>query len=115
MVKVKMGDVLPANEMKSGTGQRGAWAMIPVKAEKGYDKITIWATNPDDIKGAKAVKVLSIEEASLSKSKKVGADGTEKWYDNCNLQCKLSREEGRFSGGGDFVPVEDDLDNIFNL
>lgn len=115
MVKVKVGDILPAKDMKSGTAQSGKqWAMLAVKAEKGYDKITVWAENPADIVGAAAVKVVSVTDVVLKKDKRTMPDGTDRWYDNCNVTAKLEKAEGAYSGD-DFVTVDSSLEDIFKL
>lgn len=112
-VTLKTGDVVNAKLMKSGQGQKGPWAFVQKKAEKGYDTITIWAVNPDDIKDAGAVKVLSIEEASITNTKKETPSGP-KWYTNYNVRAKLEKVEG-YQSGDQWVTAEDDLEDIFNL
>ncbi len=112
-VILKIGDVVNAKDMRSGNGQKGPWAFVQKKAEKGYDTITIWASNPEMVNGAGAVKVLSIEEASVTNTKKDTPAGP-KWYTNYNVRAKLEKVEG-FQEGDKWVTAEDSLDDIFNL
>lgn len=112
-VTVKKGEIYPAKEMKSGVGKRGEWALLSVKAEKGYDKIDIWATNPADVKGAGAVKIVDFEAASITNQKKETPEGI-KWYIHYSVNAKLEPVTGR-SEDGEWVTPDDDLADIFNL
>lgn len=115
MVKVKINDVLNASKMRSGKSKDGKpWAFIAVEAEKSYDKITVWAANPDEVKGASGVKILEITDVSLTKTKKTMENGQDRWYENCNVTARLSKEAGIFNGNG-FVPAEDAFEDIFKL
>lgn len=110
-VSVKVGEVYPAKEMKSGMGKKGAWALLTVKAEKGYDKIDIWAMNPEEVKGATAVKVVSIGSAQISNQK--SPDGT-KWFTHYAVNAKLASVAGH-NNGDEWVSAEDELEDIFKL
>ena len=111
-VKVVKGETYPAKGMKSGIGKKGAWALLSVKAEKGYDKIDIWASNPEDVKDASAVKILDIEDVAITNQR--SQDGT-KWFTHYSVSAKLAPVAGRSKGGDEWVSAEDDLEDIFKL
>lgn len=90
MIEIKKGDVISTTEGKSGEGKNGKYAMIPVKAEKGYDKITVWCANADnfDISDKPSVRVADI--ISVKRSKRQYND---KWYENVDVNCVLEAVE----------------------
>lgn len=110
-VKVVKGETYPAKNLKSGIGKKGAWALLSVKAEKGYDKIDIWASNPEDVKGASAVKVIDIEDVQITNQR--SQDGT-KWFTHYSVSAKLAPVAGH-SNGDEWVSAEDALEDIFKL
>lgn len=110
-VAVKTGEIYPAKTLKSGMGKKGAWALLKVKAEKGYDEIDIWATNAEELKNPQAVKVVSIDSAQITNQK--SPDGT-KWYTHYSINAKLSPIAGH-SNGDEWVTPEEDLEDIFKL
>lgn len=74
--------------IKTGTTKDGKkWAFGEVKADKGYDKIMVWAENPDELKdGAARIK----EIVSVKKSaKKYEKDGETKWADVYSINAVL--------------------------
>lgn len=110
-VAVKVGEIYPAKTLKSGMGKKGAWALLKVKAEKGYDEIDIWATNAEELKNPQAVKVVGIESAQITNQR--SQDGT-RWYTHYSVNAKLEAIAGH-SEGGEWVTPEEDLDDIFKL
>ena len=110
-VAVKVGEIYPAKTLKSGMGKKGAWALLKVKAEKGYDEIDIWATNAEELKNPGAVKEVGIESAQITNQR--SQDGT-KWYTHYSVNAKLEAIAGH-SEGGEWVTPEEDLDDIFKL
>ena len=87
-VKVKADDIY--TEIKQGVGAKGSWGFAIARAEKGYDRITIWFANPEDIpEGTYAISVDAIEEAAITNKQ---VDG--KWYTQYNITAKVSAVEG---------------------
>ena len=89
-VKVKVGDIF--TDIKVGVGAKGAWGLANARAEKGYDRITIWFANPEDIPdGTYAIRVDEIEEVSIvNKLDKQSG----KWYTQYHAKAKVSAVEG---------------------
>ena len=87
-VKVKVGDIY--TEIKTGESAKGKWGFAVARAEKGYDRITIWFTNPEDIPSdSYAVRVESIEE-TYTENKQVNGN----WYTQYNARAKVESVEG---------------------
>ena len=112
-LNVKVGTVYECPELRCGEGQRGAWAFFRVKAKKGYDSLNVWASNPANINGATAVKVISIDNVEL---KSRLDERSQKWYKDYNVTCTLERaESGRQGAGSGFVDTEEDINKLFGL
>lgn len=111
-VKIANGEII-SGKVRSGESAKGEWAFTVAKAEKGYDQISIWATNPQDVQGASAVKIVSIESASITNQRKEGAEGT-KWYTNYSVTAKLERVVAH-NDGEEWATPEDTLEDIFRL
>lgn len=125
-VNVKPSEVYACTDLRSGDSQRGAWAFFKVKAQKGYDTINIWATNPDAIKGAQAAKVIRIDNVEL-KARLNEKNG--QWYKDFNVTCTLERasadavtvKEGKSGrpakSDDDFLTIPDDneINKLFGL
>ena len=107
MVKVEIGTVVPKATIKSGSGDKGRWLFGKIKAEKGYDEITVWATNPDDLNPTCDQTVVSIESVSKT-NKKSTTDG--KWYNYYNVNAMLSSavKAGSSTEVIGFEPLDDD-------
>ena len=87
-VKVKTDEIY--TEIKQGVGAKGSWGFAIARAEKGYDRITIWFANPEDIpEGTYAIKVDEIKEVA-TENKQVNG----KWYTQYNIRAKVSPVEG---------------------
>ena len=97
-VTVKVGEVY--TEIKTGTSAKGKWGNATARAEKGYDRITIWFTNPEEIpEDVYAVMVNEIKEVgTLNKQ----VDG--KWYTQYYARARVSVVEG----GATEVDIEDE-------
>ena len=117
MIEVKRGQVVDASEAKFGEGKNGAYLMVPVKASKGKDKITLWATNPNDIHmPQRELKVSEIE--TVRKSARQYQD---KWFDNYDANCKFEMVSPADTKDGsesdapftDCSPTNDDKDLPF--
>lgn len=87
MVEVEAGKVYNTTEKKCGMGKNGEYMMFIVKAEKGYDKITVWAaegTITKDLKSADAAKVKTIRKVRKSARQFNG-----KWMENYDVIADL--------------------------
>ena len=88
MIEIKVGGNIPLNESRSGSSGKGDWFLVPVKAEKGYDRVTVWATNPKEAAGINMVaEVESIKSVKLTARQ--GKDG--KWYPEYSVNAKLKQ------------------------
>ncbi len=86
MIELKEGMILPLTEARSGDGRRGPWYFVPARAEKGHDRITIWAANPQEAANLKGVaKLEKIRSVKLSARK--GSD--DKWYPDYSVEAVL--------------------------
>ena len=89
-VTVKPGEIYA--DVSMGVSAKGRWGKALAKAEKGYDKITIWFSNADDLPDeVYAVAIDEINEVELSHSR--SKDGT-KWFDNFTCRAKVHAVEG---------------------
>ena len=87
-VTVKVGDIF--TEVKTGSTAKGAWGQAIARAEKGYDRITIWFTNPLEVpEGTYAVQVEEITEVGTMNKQVNG-----KWYTQYNARAKVKAVEG---------------------
>lgn len=114
MVEIKVGNTYECPDLRSGQGGKGEWAFFRLKAKKGYDQITVWASNAGSIAGATAVKVLSIDNVKMSAKLN---EKTNQWYKNFDVTAKLERaESGRQGAGSGFLPEsEDEINALFGL
>jgi len=102
MVEVKVGTVIK-DGFREGSSSKGPWACAEVKAEQGYDKIKVWAENPNDIAGAMVItEILSVK---ITNHKYPAKDGSEKWATDYNVQAKLAKADGTPAG---FEKLDDD-------
>ena len=111
MIEIKKGQIITVSEKaRSGEGQNGKYIMIPVEAEKGYDKITVWAANASDfdISGKGSVRVREILSVKKSKRKY-----QEKFYDNYDCNCTLEAVEDVAFGDDRESVISDDEDLPF--
>lgn len=112
-INVKVGEVYECTDFRSGEGQRGAWAFFKVKAKKGYDAMNVWASNPQSINGATAVKIVSIDNVELKSRLDERAN---KWYKDYNVTATLERAESARQGAGSgFIEAEEDINKLFGL
>ena len=90
MVKVSVGDVIEVGNAKFGTRQNGqTWGFVSVQAEKGYDRITVWFTNPDEAKGRARVEIVAIHQVKLGSRKYTDKSGQEKWTNEYSVDASI--------------------------
>lgn len=111
MIELKVGSNIPVAESRRGSSSHGDWFLVPVKAEKGYDRITVWATNPKDAANIDtAAEIESIKSVKLTARQ--GKDG--KWYPEYSIDAKLKQAgQGAVNAAeqmafGDLDAVNDD-------
>lgn len=78
-VTVKVGDVLSMAEAHFGESARGLWGTVAKKADKGYDRISIWFNNPEAVRNAQTVQIVSIDSVAIRNRKYTAQDGSQKW------------------------------------
>lgn len=89
MVNVKIGTIVKSDTLKSGLSEnKGKWLFGFVNAEKGYDRIQVWASNADKLDKDSDLTVTEILQVQLV-NKKYEKDGEEKWVQNTVVQAKL--------------------------
>lgn len=87
MIEIKVGQQLPLKDAKSGSSGRGAYLLIPVKDEKGYSRITVWADNPEQVKNMSGTAVVEkITKVTLGRRQY-----QDKWYDDYNCRAVLKQ------------------------
>ncbi len=90
---IKKGDEISLDEMKSGEGAKGVWAFVTVKAEKGFDKIQLWAVNAEEARYfTGTAKVKDILSVSISHTQ---SKDKSRWYDNYSANVILDGKNGR--------------------
>ena len=112
-INIKPNTIYDCPDLKEGESGKGKWAFFHVKAKKGYDAVTVWASNPIDIHAATAVKVLSIDNVEL---KSRLDERSQKWFKDYNVTARLERaESGRQGAGSGFMDAPDDLSDVFKF
>ena len=114
MISVKVGEVYECTNKRCGVASRGDYMLFEVKAEKGSDRITIFANNPRDkgMKECSRVKVLNITEVTQTKRQY-----NDKWYPNYNVYAELEPIMAAEKKFDEFMagPTEEDIDKLFGL
>lgn len=105
MIFVKKGVVISKDTVKSGKKQDGTpWLFGIISAESGYDKIQVWASNPEVGTGSD-LEVDEIIQVKLQNRKYTDNDGNEKWAKDFTVQAKLSKIGSPVEG---FAMISDD-------
>lgn len=89
MVTINKGDIITAQNVRSGESAKGRYFLCRVKAEKGRDSITIW--NNDGFECGEGDKIAVTDIISVSHKKK---KYNEKWYEITDVVCSLMLAEG---------------------
>ena len=90
--KVEKGQTVSLAEAKSGESSRGVWMFVPVKADKGYDRITLWVSNCEEARYFTGeAKVKDILSVSISKTQ--SRDKTQ-WFTQYNAEVILDGKNG---------------------
>ena len=86
-LKINVGDEFAVTDAKKGESSRGPYFSVVVKAEKGYDKIKIWASNPKDAVNIKGMaRIAAIKSAGISAHQYNG-----KWYSDYVVDAVLAQ------------------------
>lgn len=117
MVQLKVGDKVSLEDKRTGTNDKGnSWMMFRVKAEKGYDRITVWVRNADFAKDLTEAEIESIESVAIKNTQK-----NDKWYTDytVNVRLKSAAYEAQMNAQAaqtfgnalnDFMQIPDDAD-----
>ena len=85
MIEIKIGGEIPVNGALSGKTGKGPYWKVNVCADKGYDRIAVWATNPDE-----AAKITGMAKVVGIQSVRLGAHQYQnKWYPDYTVNAKL--------------------------
>jgi len=118
MVQLKVGDKVDLSDKRTGTNSKGnSWMMFHVKAEKGYDRLTVWVRNADFAKNMAEAEIESIESVAIKNTQK-----NDKWYTDytVNVTLKSAAYEAQMnaqaaqtfgSALNDFMQIPDDSDD----
>ena len=89
MVTVRQGTVLLRETLKSGEKNGKKWLLGRVDAVSGYDKITVWADNPTELRTDGDLEVVSISTVVKKNEKYTDKNGEEKWADKYEVNATL--------------------------
>ncbi len=112
---IKIGDKIDMKEKRTGTTSGGKqWCMVNVKAETGYDNITVWIRNAQMASNFLTGEVTEIHSVTLKNVK--GKKDPSKWYKQyeCEVTVKSVEAEQRQNAQAvntfdSFMPIPDDL------
>lgn len=86
-VKIEKGAEIPVAGASKGNGSRGPYFKVIVKAEKGYDKIQVWAANPSE-----AINITGMARvAEIKSARKSAHEYNGKWYDDVIVEAVLAQ------------------------
>lgn len=117
MVEVEKDKVYNTADKRCGVGKGGEYFVFPVKAQKGYDKISVWAAEGTITKELKSADAAKVKE--IVKTKKSGRNLDGKWYDNYDVVCVLEPVSVNNSNAkfDEFMagPSNKEIDDLFAL
>ena len=93
MVQAKQGTIIHRETIKSGAKDDKKWLLGRIDAEKGYDKITVWADNPDELRTDCDLEIVSISSVAKKNEKYKDKNGEEKWADKYEINATLKVAE----------------------
>ena len=117
MVIVKEGEIIKSKKIRKGVSAKGEYFLIEKKAEKGYDKINVWASNPGDVQNASAVKVVKVEQVRFAHKQNPNSG---QWTPEVSVTAQLTAVEVEETDNKDAVndywmKAPDDAKDIFNM
>lgn len=93
MIRIKEGDIINLAEARSGIKPTDgkSWYNVKVAGDRGTDRITVWAANPDEVKNFRSSKarVKHITEVSLGARLYGG-----KWWSTTSCEAYLEEVVG---------------------
>lgn len=112
---IKVGDKIDMKEKRTGTTSGGKqWCMVNVKAETGYDSITVWVRNAQLASNFLTGEVTEIHSVTLKNVR--GKKDPSKWYKayECEVTVKSVEAEQKQNAQAvntfdSFMPMPDDL------
>ena len=97
MVSINKGTIIEKANLKQGAKRDGSkWLFGSVAS--GYDKIQVWAENPE-VGISSDLEIVEIVQVKISNRKYVADDGTEKWSKDFAVQAKLAPVAGQIPEG----------------
>ena len=93
MVQAKQGTIIHRETLKSGEKDGKKWLLGRIDAEKGYDRITVWADNPGELRTDSDLMIDSISVVTKKNEKYKDKNGEEKWADKYEINATLKVAE----------------------
>lgn len=103
-VTIKPGDIIKAEGVHSGEGEKGPWFLCKLKAEKGRGSITIFNHDGFECADGDMIRITEIQSVSHNNRK-----WQDKWYEETNADCGLELAEDAVPDiGGEFDELPND-------
>lgn len=108
--EVEVDALIDCSGAKSGTSASGnLWMLVPVKAQEGYNKLTLFVSNAKDCENARYIKVKKIQRVSVTSRK--ANDG--KYYTDTSVTAKCEALESNAPVEIPFEISDDPLKDLF--
>lgn len=112
---IKVGDHIDMTQKRTGTTSGGKqWCMVNVKAETGYDSITVWIRNAQMASNFLTGEVTEIHSVTLKNVK--GKKDPTKWYKAYevevtvkSVEAERNKNQNAVNTFDSFMPLPDDL------
>ena len=89
MVNADVGTIIKKDTLRDGVHEEEKWMFGIVYAEKGYDKIQVWANNPSELDKNSDLVIEKITSVAMKAKKYKTKDGEEKWDKEVVIQANL--------------------------
>lgn len=108
--EVETDALVDCSNAKRGTSANGnQWMLVPVKAQEGYNKLTLFVSNASECENAHYVKVKKIQRVSVSSRK--ATDG--KYYTDTAVTARCEALESNTPMEVPFEISDDPLKDLF--
>lgn len=108
---IKKNDIYPTDGLKFGVSkQHGPWAMMKALGDRPGNIVSVFITNPEEIRNADAFKVMEIMSVEPKQRQYNG-----KWVQTVNVQIVAEAVEFRANSQGGVTTPEDDVASFFGL
>lgn len=105
MVELKVGDEVELQDVKTGETNGKEWYMFLVKATQGYDRIAVWVTNVDAVRGYHSHRV-RIKEITSVRNTQRQYNG--KWLQQVSINAVVEEVISIIGDTSDMTVVDDD-------